>query len=480
MSRQMDLLIVNAHIVNSTHIVFGHVAVKDGKIASVVDVATARDDLPDARRVIDAAGRYVIPGGVDGHCHVEQVTGPYKSLDTFESASIAALWGGTTTMIDFGIPADRSESTQHSSENKMRLASVARCDVALHGCVLGWDSTMAAQLTTLASYGIRSVKIYTTNRNSTMADDDTVIQVMKEMARLDGLVYIHAEHDPIIYDCTESNAAVGRTAIEYLGRTRPELSETASVEETIAMAAYTGAAVYYVHQSNPDAVRLVQAARARGITAYSETCPHYVLLDESVYASPRADRYACCPPIRSRQSAAGLLEQMRLGYVDTVSSDHSCYDTAQKNSHRDDMHFMPYGLPGVETRMPATFTALVKQGGMSLTRFVDLFSTSPARINGLPCKGVIAPGYDADLVIFDPDQARVVDGSALHMSTDYSPFDGLELAGWPDTVISAGRVVLTDGRFYDPGPVGRFLKRLGVREMAQLTANRGQGLGYLM
>lgn len=469
MTGQADLLITNARIVNSTHIQEGHIAVAGRRILGVFDAATPDEDLPRAARRIDAAGRYALPGGVDGHCHVEQVTGPYKSLDTFETASIAALWGGTTTIIDFGIPADRDETTQHASENKMRLAKVARCDVALHGCVLDWDETTASQLDALASYGIRSLKVYTTNRNSTMADDDTIIQVMKKMAQLDGLVYVHAEHDPIIYDCTESNAAAGRTAIENLGRTRPELSETASVEETLAMAQYTGAAVYYVHQSNPDAVRLVQAARARGQIAYSETCPHYMLLDEGVYDSPDADRYACCPPIRGAESARGLLEQMVLGHVDTISSDHSCYDTAQKASRRDDMHYMPYGLPGVETRMPAAFTALVTRGGMSLTRFADVFSAAPARINGLPRKGSIAAGFDADIVLFDPTRTRTVNGKELHMGNDYSPFDGMELAGWPDTVVSAGRVVLEDGHFDDPGPVGRFLKRLGVRETAALN-----------
>jgi Dihydroorotase and related cyclic amidohydrolases len=472
MNAPVDLLIVNAVIVNSTQTMPGHIAVNGGRICAIYDVNTRQDLLPAAVRILDAAGKLVIPGGVDGHCHVEQVTGPYKSLDTFETASIAALWGGTTTIIDFGIPADRSESPIHAAENKMRLAQMARCDVGLHGCVLEWDESVPAQLEAMAAHGIRSVKLYTTNRNSTMADDDTIIKVMKEMVRLDGLVYIHAEHDPIIFDSTESSRSSGFASIGYLNRTRPELAETVSVSETLAMAEYTGAAVYYVHQSTPDAVRLVQDARSRGMIAYSETCPHYLMFNESVYDSPVAERFACCPPMRSRESVHSLLERAVRGEVDTISSDHSCYDTAQKRSRKEDIHFMPYGLPGVETRMPAAFTALVKRQGMSMQQFVEVFAAGPARINGLPNKGVIAAGYDADLVIFDPEEARTVDGSALHMGTDFSPFDEMELTGWPGTVVSAGRVVLEDGRFIDPGPVGRFLQRRGVRETSQLSDAR--------
>ncbi|WP_308467935.1 amidohydrolase family protein [Rathayibacter soli] len=472
MNAPVDLLIVNAVVVNSTHTMAGHIAVKAGRICAIYDVHTRPELLPLAGRILDAAGKLVIPGGVDGHCHVEQVTGPYKTRDTFESTSIAALWGGTTTIIDFGIPADRSESPLHAAEHKMNLAQVARCDVGLHGCVLKWDETVPAQLEAMAAHGIRSVKLYTTNRNSTMADDDTIIKVMKEMVRLDGLVYVHAEHDPIIFDCTESSTSLGLTSIENLNHTRPELSETASVRETLAMAEYTGAAVYYVHQSTPEAVRLVQDARSRGMIAYSETCPHYLMCDERVYDLPAAERFACCPPMRGIESVHLLLERAVRGDVDTISSDHSCYDMAQKKSHKDDINFMPYGLPGVETRMPAAFTALVKERGMSMQQFVNVFAAGPARINGLQNKGVIAAGYDADFVIFDPKEVRTVFGAALHMGTDFSPFDGMELAGWPNTVVSAGRVVLEDGQFIDPGPVGRFLKRQGVRESAQLSDGR--------
>jgi dihydropyrimidinase len=462
----LDLLITNATVVNSTHTASGHIGVRDGRISAVFDAATPLDALPAARRVIDATGRVVIPGGVDGHCHIEQVTGPYTSLDDFETATVAALWGGTTTVIDFGIPADRGESPLEAAENKMRLAKAARCDVALHGAVIAWDDSVPSQLERLAEHGIRSVKLYTTNRGSTMADEDTVVRVMKEMVRLDGLTYIHAEHDAIIVDCLEDHAARGEVAIEHLPRTRPELAETASVREVLAMAEYTGAPVYFVHQTVPEAVELVEEARSRGLSAWSETCPHYLLLDESVYETQRPEAFACCPPMRTREAVEALAARTLSGAVDTVSSDHSCYDLKQKQSRRDDVRHMPHGLPGVETRMPTAFTALVRDRGMTMQQFVELFAAAPARINGLAGKGVIAPGYDADLVLFDPDEVRTVTGRDLHMGTDFTPFEGMALTGWPSLVVAAGQVVVDGGTFHDPGPTGRFLARLGVRESA--------------
>ncbi|BAS15350.1 D-hydantoinase/dihydropyrimidinase [Arthrobacter sp. Hiyo8] len=190
-----------------------------------------------------------------------QVTGRFRTLDDYRTTSTAALWGGTTTIIDFGIPRDAQESPLDAVLNKKRLAAESRCDVALHGSVVSWDETVPWQLEQLAAEGVRSVKMYTTNRGSTMADGDTILKVMREMVRLDGLTYIHAEHDPIIADCTEQHAADGRIGIDHLHSTRPELAEEISVKETLAMAEYTGAPVYFVHQSTPGAVDLVTEAR---------------------------------------------------------------------------------------------------------------------------------------------------------------------------------------------------------------------------
>ncbi|QTF72251.1 amidohydrolase family protein [Arthrobacter woluwensis] len=469
-----DILITNARIVNAYGTEEGHVLIMDGRIEAVLP---SEAPAPEAARVIDAQGRALIPGGIDGHCHVAQVTGRFRTLDDYAVTSSAALWGGTTTIMDFGIPRDASETPLEAARNKRELAREARCDVALHGSVISWDETVPAQLEALAEMGVRSVKMYMTNRGGTMSDNDTVLKVLKEMKRLDGLTYIHAEHDAIIMDCTEDHAEKGEIGIEHLHETRPELAEEASVREVLAMAEYIGTPVYFVHQSTPGAVDLVTEAQRRGVEAYSETCPHYLLLDDGVYASRFPEWFACCPPMRSAETVAALRERLVAGSVHTVSSDHSCYDLTQKRERTDDVRQMPHGLPGVETRMPAAFTALVEAAGEGLAvsdglleRFVDLFAASPARLNALPGKGVIAEGMDADLVLFDPAESRLVDGASLHMGADFSPFDGRSLRGWPEIVISAGRVVLDDDGFHDPGPVGRLVARAGFHEHQESLA----------
>lgn len=466
MSHTPNLVIANGTVVNSFGRRNAHVVIHDGKIIRLID---ASEPAPAAARTVDGRGRLVIPGGVDGHCHVAQVTGRFRTLDDYRTTSTAALWGGTTTIIDFGIPRDAHETPLAAVLNKKELARESRCDVALHGAVISWDETVPWQLEQLAAEGVRSVKMYTTNRGTTMADGDTILKVMREMVRLDGLTYIHAEHDPIIVDCTQQHADDGRIGIEHLHRTRPELAEEVSVKETLAMAQYTGAPVYFVHQSTPGAVDLVTEARARGQEAYSETCPHYLTLDDSVYGSSFPEWYACCPPMRSAETVAALKQRLSGGAIHTVSSDHSCYDLSQKRERTDDIRAMPHGLPGVETRMPVTFTAMAESGS-SVEDFVEVFAAGPARINAVPGKGTIAAGFDADLVIFDPLDERIVDGAGLHMGTDFSPFDGRKLTGWPAVVVSAGRVVVDAGGFHDPGPEGRFLARNGFREHAAAAA----------
>lgn len=462
MSHTPDLVIANGTVVNSFGRQEAHVVVHGGKIVQLVDAA---EPVPAAARTIDATGQLVIPGGVDGHCHVAQVTGRFRTLDDYRTTSTAALWGGTTTIIDFGIPRDARETPLAAVLHKKELARESRCDVALHGSVVQWDETVPWQLEQLAAEGVRSVKMYTTNRGSTMADGDTILKVMREMVRLDGLTYIHAEHDPIIADCTRQHADDGRIGIEHLHRTRPELAEEISVKETLAMAEYTNAPVYFVHQSTPGAVDLVTEARSQGRDAFSETCPHYLTLDDTVYGTSFPEWYACCPPMRSPETVAALRDRLAAGAIHTVASDHSCYDLAQKRERSDDIRAMPHGLPGVETRMPVTFTAIMDaDGGARVEDFVEVFAAGPARINALPGKGTIAAGFDADIVVFDPAQERTVDGGALHMGTDFSPFDGRTLTGWPAVVVSAGRIVLDADGFHDPGPTGRFVARNGFRE----------------
>ncbi|GAA1942273.1 dihydropyrimidinase [Brevibacterium antiquum] len=450
------LVIAHGLVVNSNGRQRAHVVLRDGKISEVVD---ASSPVPTADRLIDATGRIVIPGGVDAHCHIAQQTGPHLTTDSYAITTAAALAGGTTTVMDFGIPADSTQTPLQAAEYKLSLVPEARCDVALHSSVITWDETVPDQLNALADRGIRSVKLYATNRGTTMADGDTMVKVLREMARIDGLTFVHAEHDEIIVDCTERHADIGEVHARDLPFTRPILAEEASVREVLAMAEYAGAAVYFVHQSSPGAVDLVTAAQARGLPIYSETCPHYVALSDEVYNGPRPEFFACCPPMRDKETMLALRERLTSGAINTVASDHSSYDLAQKRSHIEDLRLMPHGLPGVETRLPVTYSHMVEGDLSGLESFVAAFATFPARINGLRGKGSIAPGFDADVVLIDPEEFREVAVEDLHMGTDFSPFERMNLRGWPHVVISGGTVVFQEGQFIDPGPVGRFLKQ---------------------
>jgi dihydropyrimidinase len=449
----VDLVIHGGTVVHARGSGPATVTIADGRIRAVLD---ADAPLPDHARAVDARGRLVLPGGVDPHCHVGQELGDYTALDDYETASRAALHGGTTTIVDFAIPTPGQTPLEAVVERR-RLAGTSRCDTALHGCVIRWDDTTGDQIDAMVGMGVRTIKLFTTYRDVVMAEPDTVLEVMRRLQRSGGLAYVHAEADHVIVDQLRIEGRAGRGDSRHHAGTRPELAESAAVAQVLATAEHVGAPVYFVHQTTAEAVDLVRDARRRGVRAYTETCPHYLALDDSVYAGPHPERFVCCPPLRSAATVADLNRRAQIGHVDALGSDNCCYSTGQKTERADCVSEMPNGLPGVETRLPVAFTQLVVRGGMPLERFAAVFAANPARLNGLDRKGVIAAGADADLVVLDPAEVRPARSADLHMPTDYTPYEGLELAGWPATVVSGGRVVVDAEGWHDPGPVGRRL-----------------------
>lgn len=448
-----DLVVHGGTVVNAGGSVPATVVVSGGRIVAVQDPGLP---LPPHDRAVDASGALVLPGGVDPHCHIGQRLGEYAQLDDYASASVAALWGGTTTVIDFAIP-DPGQRPIDAVTERRALAEVSRCDTALHGCVVDWDDTTAAQIAEMAALGVRTIKLFTTYRDVVMAGPDTVLEVLRTLHAQGGIAYVHAEANHVIEDAQGLAVAARQAAAAHMPRTRPEIAESSAVAQVLATAEHVDAPVYFVHQTTPEAVDLVRAARRRGLRAYTETCPHYLYLDEGRYSAEHPERYVCCPPLRAADTVARLRSRALVGDVDALGSDHCCYSTAQKSEHSHDVRVMPNGLPGVETRLPVAFTQLVDRGGMPVERFVAMFATNPARLNGLTGKGVVAPGHDADLVVVDPRTRRPAQVAGLHMATDYTPYEGEELAGWPSVVVSGGRVVVDGDGFHDPGPVGRAL-----------------------
>lgn len=448
-----DLVVHGGTVVNAGGSAAATVVVTGGRVVAVQDPSLP---FPPHDRAVDAGGGLVLPGGVDPHCHIGQRLGAYAQLDDYESAGVAALWGGTTTVIDFAIP-DPGQRPVDAVRERRGLAAVSRCDTALHGCVITWDDTSADQIAEMAELGVRTIKMFTTYAGVVMAGPDTVLEVLRTLHARGGIAYVHAEANHVIEDAQVLAAAAQEAAARHMPRTRPEIAESSAVAQVLATAEHVGAPVYFVHQTTAEAVDMVRAARRRGVRAYTETCPHYLYLDERTYSGEHPERYVCCPPLRAAQTVGALRARALVGDIDTLGSDHCCYSTEQKSEHSHDVRIMPNGLPGVETRLPVTFTQLVVEGGMPVERFVGMFATNPARLNGLTHKGVVAAGADADLVVLDPARRRPAAVADLHMATDYTPYEGEELAGWPSVVVSGGRVVVDADGFHDPGPVGRAL-----------------------
>ncbi len=454
----VDLVVHGGTVVNAGGSAPATVTISGGRIRGLLDPQLP---LPPHTRAIDARGGLVIPGGVDPHCHIGQRLGAYQALDDYAQASRAALWGGTTTVIDFAIP-NPGQSPLEAVHERRAAAAISRCDTALHGCVINWDDTTRDQIGAMAKLGVRTIKLFTTYRDVVMAGPNTILEVLRALHDQGGIAYVHAEANHVIEDAQELALTAHRGGSRHHPGTRPELAEAAAVAQVLATAEHVGAPVYFVHQTTAEAVDLVRAARRRGVHAYTETCPHYLALDDSTYTGAHPERFVCCPPLRAAQTVALLCSRAVVGDIDTLGSDHCCYSTTQKLEHHDDVREMPNGLPGVETRLPVAYTQLVVNNGMPIERFVAMFATNPARLNGLPAKGTIAAGADADLVVIDPLERRTVTHTGLHMATDYTPYEGRELAGWPTIVISGGRVVLDRDGFHDPGPVGRALHSVAL------------------
>jgi dihydropyrimidinase len=447
-----DLVIRNGTVVSAESAVRADIVISGGRVQAVAEPGTP---VAGDAAELDATDRLVLPGGVDPHCHVGFTSGAFTTLDDYEQATRAAIFGGTTTIVDFAIPRPGQEPLAVASAQQAKAAQ-GWCDSALHGCVVDWDDSVPRQLRELAAMGVLTIKMFTTYRGETMAGDETIFKVMKELQALGGMAFVHCEANHIIEDQQERSAASGRIAARYHRETRPAVAESASVSTVIAMAEALGTPVYLVHQSTPDCLALAAAARMRGVSVFSESVTHHLVLDDGKYGGQHPERFVCCPPLRPRPVVDAMAAGLWNGSITTIGSDHCCYDTQQKISQMQDVRAMPNGLPGVELRMPVIFSEFVHGRGLPPERFVELCCTAPAQANGIwPQKGDLLPGSDADVAIWDPAATRRVHSSELHMATDYSPYDGMDVTGWPETVLLRGQVVMDSGRAATTRPDGR-------------------------
>jgi dihydropyrimidinase len=456
---RLDTLIRNGTIVTATDTYAADIGINGGKISAIA----AQLPTENAGRVIDAAGRLVMPGGIDVHTHLDMPFGGTTSADDFETGTIAAAFGGTTTLIDFAIQY-KGQTLRHAFDTWMKKAhDKAVTDYAFHCIITDLGAAQLEEMGQLIREGVTSFKLFMAYPGVFMLDDATIFRAMSQAAKHAGFICMHAENGGAIDVIVQKALAEGKRAPKYHALTRPTTAEAEATSRAIALAEMAGAPVYIVHLSCNEALEKVREARDRGLPVYAETCPQYLYLSLENFDVPGFEgaKYVFTPPLREKWHQEKLWQGLALDTLQVVSTDHCpfCFKE-QKELGKDDFTKIPNGGPGIEHRLSLIYTGGVHAKRFSANRFVELVSTAPAKLFGLyPRKGTIAVGSDADLVIFDPNEQQVISAKTHHMRVDYSMFEGIQITGVPKTVLSRGRAVIDSGKFVGRPGSGQFVRR---------------------
>ncbi|MCV2891002.1 dihydropyrimidinase [Ruegeria aquimaris] len=466
-----DLVIRGGRIVTRDGVVDGDLAISEGRFVSIGrPVATAKAEIA-------AKGKWVMPGGVDPHAHIEQMSGMGQwNADTFETATKSAAMGGTTSVISFAAQEKGQTLVDTVADYAARAARGAMIDYAFHLTLT--DPTVTgfeADLARLIGAGHRSLKVFTTY--NIRLDDIDLLRVLR-LARQNGaLVCVHAENDAIISEARAALVAAGRTAPKYHAKSRPRMAEIEAVERICRFAEYIGQPTMLFHISTQEATEAVRAARDRGAPIWAETCPHYLFMTEEVLdrAGLEGAKWMCSPPQRTEQDQTALWQALLSGTLDLVSSDHAPYRFDETGKLAAGLnagfHQIANGLPGLETRLPLMFDAMVTGGRGGPEAFAELTAHAPARLYGLRGKGGIALGMDADVVVWDPEKTVTYGPNDLHDNVGYNPWEGFRVTGWPEHVILRGQSLVKDGAFVGKPGAGQWIERptLATRPVAPVS-----------
>jgi dihydropyrimidinase len=452
----MRTLVAGGTVVTATDTTRADVLISGEKVIAVGTVADAGAD-----QVIDATDRYVIPGGIDAHTHMELVAPYAVACDDFATGTAAAAWGGTTTIIDYA-GHDYGEPLLAGLERwQAKAAGAAHIDYGLHMMIKEVNDQVLADMGLLAGAGVTSVKLFTAYPGVYMVDDAALLRAMCRAADLGSMVAVHAENGGAIAVLTERMLAEGKTEPVYHARSRPAALEAEATSRAITLARLAGACVYIVHLTAAAALDAVHAARDDGADVYAETCVQYLYLDETdlARAGGEGSKFVCTPPLRTAADRAALWRGLRRGDLDVVATDHCPFTFADKQRGMGDFTKIPGGLPGVEERLTLAFQGVL-DGRITLNRWVEVTATAPAKLFGLyPHKGTLAPGSDADLVVFDPAVQRVIGAASHHMNVDYSCYEGMAVRGRPETVMQRGHILVAGGAFHGRPGAGQYLSR---------------------
>src|SRR6201987_4228544 len=462
-----DTVLVNGRVVTATDTYASDIAISNGKIEAI----GKNLPRPNATKIIDAKNKYVLPGGIDVHTHLDMPFGGTTSADDFETGTRAAAFGGTTTLIDFAIQY-KGQTLRTAYDTWMQKASTkAVSDYAFHCIITELANAQLEEMNALVREGVTSFKLFMAYPGVFMLDDGSIFKALRATAKNGGLVCMHAENGSAIDVIVQQALAEGKKAPKYHALTRPTTAEAEAVSRAIALAEMAGAPVYIVHLSCNDALEKVREARDRGLPAYAETCPQYLFLSVEKMDAPgfESAKYVFTPPLREKWHQEKLWQGLTRDTLQVVSTDHCpfCFKE-QKELGRDDFSKIPNGGPGIEHRLSLVYTGGVHGGWFSPNRFVQLVSTAPAKLFGLfPRKGTITVGLEADIVIFDANEEQTISFQTHHMRIDYSLYEGIRVKGIPKTVLSRGRVIVDNGKFVGRPGSGEFIRRQAITRLAR-------------
>jgi dihydropyrimidinase len=454
----MRTLIKGGTIVNADATARADVLVEGERIALIGEAL----DVP-ADKTIDATGKWVIPGGIDPHTHMELPFGGTFAKDTFETGSRAAAFGGTTTIIDFAVQPRGGTFRQGLDVWHEKADGKACIDYAFHVIVSDMRDDLLPEMDALVDEGVTTFKLFTAYPGVFLSGDDAIFKALKQSALNGGLILMHAENGPVIDVVAADIVAQGTTDPIGHGLARYSIFEGEATNRVIRLAQAAKAPVYFVHMSAREALDALRQAQDEGLPAFAETCPQYLFLSlDDLGHGFEGAKFVCSPPLRD--TAGGHQEELWKGLVmgnlSLVGTDHCPFDFhGQKELGRGDFRKIPNGLPGVEDRVDLIHDGGVVGGRISPNRFVEIVSTAPARMFGLTRKGVVGVGFDADIVVYDPNRKHTISAATHHMDVDYSCYEGRQVQGGSDVVMSRGKVIVDGGQWLGAAGDGRFIKR---------------------
>ena len=452
----MRTLIKGGTIINAESTVVADVLVEGEEIALI-----GKDLDVQADKVIDASGKWVIPGAIDPHTHMELPFGGTFAKDTFETGTRAAAFGGTTTIIDFAVQPRGGTLHQGLDAWHEKADGKACIDYGFHCIVSDMRDDLLPEMDRLVEEGVTSFKLFTAYPGVFLSDDASIFKALKQTARNGGLILMHAENGPVIDVVAAELVAKGTTDPIGHGLARYPVFEGEATNRVIRLAQAAGAPVYFVHMSAREALNELRRARDEGLPVYAETCPQYLFLSlEDLGHGFEGAKFVCSPPLRPADHQVELWKGLIADDLQLVATDHCPFDFhGQKELGRGDFRKIPNGLPGVEDRVDLIHDGGVVTGKISPNRFVEILSTAPARMFGLPTKGAVAVGFDADIVVYDPNRVHTISATTHHMDVDYSCYEGRKVTGGSDVVLSRGTVIVEHGKWLGHAGHGKFQRR---------------------